>query len=144
MNTLFILKTSNQTLSRSVKNKKSIFFFMNWIRKFTFSWCTTQFSLILMFCAIKPLKLNQSKEKTANQDDKSERKSRRIQSFSEQHKTFPYDKNENKNQNHFQNKNKKNDYKGGHQKKISRPKTIHKVADYGSEYDEKWTSAKRF
>ena len=70
-----------------------------------------------MPCAIKPPKLNQSKKKTANQNDKFEKESRKIQSFFKQHKTFPYDKNENRNRNHFQNENKKNNHKGDQEKK---------------------------
>ena len=65
----------------------------------------------------KTIQIESIKKKTINQSDKSEEGLKRIQSFFKQHKTFPYDKNENKNRNHFQNENKKNDHKGGQKKK---------------------------
>ena len=65
----------------------------------------------------KTIQIESIKKKTVNQGDKSEGKSKRIQSFFGQHKTFPYGKNGNKNRNHFQNKNEKNDRRGGQKKK---------------------------
>ena len=62
-----------------------------------------------MFYAIKPFKLNQSKKQTTNQGDKFKKELKRIQSFFKQHKTFLYDKNENK--------NKKNDRRNNQRKK---------------------------
>ena len=59
----------------------------------------------------KTIQIESVKKKTVNQNNKSEKELKRIQNFSEQHKTFSYDKNESKNRNHFQNKNEKNDYK---------------------------------
>ena len=61
----------------------------------------------------KIIQIELVKKKTANQNDKSEGGLRRIQNFFKQHKTFSYDKNGNRNRNHFQNKSEKNDYKGG-------------------------------
>ena len=65
----------------------------------------------------KTIQIESIKKKTTNQNDKSKGKPRRIQSFFKQHKTFSYDKNENKNRNHFQNENKKNDHKDDQKKK---------------------------
>ena len=65
-----------------------------------------------MFCAIKPFKLNQSKKKTINQNDKFEKGLKRIQSFFKQHKTFSYDRGGSKGRGRFQNENEKNDHKG--------------------------------
>ena len=55
----------------------------------------------------KTTQIESIKKKTTNQNDKFEKELKKIQSFSEQHKTFSYDKNKNKNQNHFQNKSEK-------------------------------------
>ena len=49
----------------------------------------------------KTIQIESVKKKTINQDDKPEEKPRKIQSFSEQHKTFPYGKNGNRSRNHF-------------------------------------------
>ena len=65
----------------------------------------------------KTTQIESVKKKTTNQGDKFEGGSRRIQSFSKQHKTFSYGKNGSKNQNHFQNKNEKNDHRNGRRKK---------------------------
>ena len=65
----------------------------------------------------KTTQIESIKKKTINQNDKFKKKSRKIQNFSEQHKTFPYDKNKNKNWNHFQNENEKSDHKDGQKKK---------------------------
>ena len=45
----------------------------------------------------KIIQIESIKKKTTNQNDKSEKRPRRIQSFFKQHKTFPYDKDGNKN-----------------------------------------------
>ena len=65
----------------------------------------------------KTTQIESIEKKTANQNEKPERESRRIQSFSKQQKTFSYDKNGSKNWNHSQNKNKKNDRRSGQRKK---------------------------
>ena len=65
----------------------------------------------------KAIQIESIKKKTINQNNKSEKKSRKTQSFFKQHKTFSYDKNGSRNRDHFQNKNKKNDHKGGQKKK---------------------------
>ena len=45
----------------------------------------------------KIIQIESIKKKTINQNDKSEERPKKIQSFFEQHKTFSYDKNKNKN-----------------------------------------------
>ena len=65
----------------------------------------------------KTTQIESVKKKTANQDDKFKKRPKRIQSFSEQHKTFPYDRNKSRNQDRFQNKSEKSDDKGGQKKK---------------------------
>ena len=59
----------------------------------------------------KTTQIESVKKKTANQGDKFEEGPRKIQSFSEQHKTFSYGKSENKNQDHFQNESEKSDHR---------------------------------
>ena len=64
----------------------------------------------------KIIQIESIKKKTINQNNKFEKELKRIQSFFKQHKTFSYDRNKNKNRDHFQNENEKNDCKYGQKK----------------------------
>ena len=64
----------------------------------------------------KTIQIESVKKKTANQDDKFEKGSKRIQSFFKQHKTFSYDKNGSRGRDRFQSENEKDDHKGGQKK----------------------------